>query len=92
MIKISLDGEELSELIQAANIFRADVVDLSNDYVVLQITGEPSKLDAFITYFEERHGICELSRTGPTAMGRGDYRLDTGKRKRPSKPKFEPAE
>lgn len=79
LIKVAVEGDKLPELIQAANIYEAVVVDLSESFVVLQLTGEPSKLDAFIDYFESKHGIVELSRTGPTAMGRGDYSLDKAK-------------
>lgn len=80
MIKISLEGEELNELLSAANIFEADVVDLSDEYVVLGMMSRPAKLDSIIAYFDSKHGIVELTRTGPAAMGRGDYKLATSAR------------
>lgn len=75
LIKVSLKDEELTELLAASDILKADVVDLSEGFVVLQITDEPSKLDAIIEYFGRTHGIIELSRTGPAAMGKGAYTL-----------------
>lgn len=82
LAKVSVEGDESSELIKTANAFGADLVDLSNDFLVFQVTGEPAKLDRFIEHFLSKHNLCELGRTGPTAMGRGDYRLDIANRKR----------
>lgn len=75
MIKVSLKEEELAEFLGATDMLKADVVNISDNYVVLQITDEPSKLDAFIELVQRKNGIVELSRTGPTAMGKGEYNL-----------------
>lgn len=55
---------------EAVNIFRAKVVDLTPDSMSVEITGDTSKCDAFIEYLKP-FGISELCRTGLTAMGRG---------------------
>ena len=64
----------MSEIVEAANTFRANVVDLSPDSVLIEITGDKSKLDAFIEYYKP-YGIIEISRTGITAVGRSTNTL-----------------
>lgn len=76
IIKVKLEPGKLSELVEAANTFRASVIDLSPDSVLIEITGTPDKLSAFLAYFEA-FGIIEISSTGPTAIGRSDYRLNS---------------
>ncbi len=74
LVKVQADAKRRSEIYEAASVFRAKVVDLSPSSLTIEITGESSKLDAFIEYIHP-FGITELSRTGLTAMGRGDYIL-----------------
>jgi acetolactate synthase-1/3 small subunit len=59
---------------EAVNIFRAKVVDLTPDSLSVEITGDTSKCDAFIEYLKP-FGISELCRTGITAMERGSELL-----------------
>lgn len=77
IIKVKLAPGKLSELVEAANTYRANVIDLSPDSLLIEITGEPAKLSAFLEYFKA-YGIVEMSRTGPTAMGRSNYCLVDG--------------
>ena len=70
LIKISIPQERHNEIMEAVNIYRAKVVDLCADSITTEITGESSKLDAFIEYLRP-YGITELCRTGITAIGRG---------------------
>jgi acetolactate synthase-1/3 small subunit len=74
LIKVNADTENRSQIQDAVSVFRAKVVDLSPDSMTMEITGEKSKLDAFIAYLTP-YGISELCRTGMTAIGRGDYIL-----------------
>jgi len=74
LVKVASRNGELSEIMHAMNIFRAKVVDLSPGYVTLELTGQSSKIDAFIEFLKP-YGIIELCRTGITAIGRGDYIL-----------------
>jgi acetolactate synthase-1/3 small subunit len=74
IIKVRLDQGKLSELVEAAKTFRANVIDLSPDSVLIEITGDPGKLTAFLEYYKP-HGIIEMTRTGPTAIGRSTYCL-----------------
>ncbi len=77
IIKVKLAPGKLSELVEAANTYRANVIDLSPDSLLIEITGEPGKLNAFLEYFKS-YGIVEMSRTGPSAMGRSNYCLIDG--------------
>ncbi len=74
IVKIRAEKGRLSEIVEAANTYRASVIDLSPDSMLIEITGEPLKLSAFVEYIRE-YGIIEMSRTGPTAMGRSTYCL-----------------
>lgn len=74
LVKVHADAERRSEIYEAASVFRAKVVDLSPTSLTVEITGETSKVDAFIQYITP-FGITELCRTGLTAMGRGEYIL-----------------
>lgn len=77
IVKVKLAPGKLSELVEAANTYRANVIDLSPDSLLIEITGEPTKLNAFLEYFKA-YGIVEMSRTGPSAMGRSNYCLIDG--------------
>lgn len=59
-----------SEIIGYASIFKAKVVDISKDSIMVEITGKPDKIDAFIQLVNQ-FGIKELARTGVTALLRG---------------------
>ena len=74
LIKVQVTAEKLGQVQEAAHVFRAKIVDLTPTSVTAEITGEKSKLDAFIALMET-YGITELCRTGLTAMGRGQYTL-----------------
>lgn len=69
------DGNESvgrrSELLELANIFRARVVDVSNDRVTLLLSGTEGKLEAFIDLIRP-FGILEMARTGVIAIARGN--------------------
>jgi len=74
LIKMQIGPEKLGQVQEAAKVFRAKIVDLTPTSVTAEITGEKSKLDAFITCLEP-YGVKELCRTGLTAIGRGEYML-----------------
>lgn len=70
LIKIKSTSENRSEIIAAADIYRAKVIDYSTDTICVEVTGEPSKLDAFIGLMKPL-GIMEVCRTGIVALERG---------------------
>jgi acetolactate synthase I/III small subunit len=70
LIKVKADADSRAEIIQVAEIFRAKIVDVSTQTVILEVTGGREKLDG-ITALLRPFGIVELVRTGRIAMGRG---------------------
>ncbi len=58
------------DIVQFAEVFRGRVVDASRESLIVEITGTPDKIDAFIDLMKT-YGIKELARTGITAMMRG---------------------
>lgn len=58
------------EISQYVDVFRGTVVDISADAMIIEITGDPEKIDAFVRLMQP-YGIKELARTGVTAMHRG---------------------
>ena len=70
LIKIKVTKKTRSELVESVNIFRGKVVDFNVDSVTVEITGESSKLDAFIKFASE-FGIVEMCRAGALAVKRG---------------------
>jgi len=59
-----------SDIVQYANIFRSRIIDVSSDSMTIEVTGDSSKIDAFIELMKE-FGIKEIARTGITALARG---------------------
>ena len=74
LLKVRVQKGEQSEIMQAASVFRAKIVDLSLNAMILELTGDSSKINAFIEFLMP-YGITELCRTGITAVGRGNYIL-----------------
>ncbi|MBQ3253642.1 MAG: acetolactate synthase small subunit [Acholeplasmatales bacterium] len=74
LIKIDCQNEKRTKIMEIANIFRAHVVDVTNSTMILEVTGDRSKVTAIITMLEE-FGIKEVIRTGVTAIARGESEL-----------------
>ena len=74
LVKVKADPLTRGQVLDAVTVFRAKVIDLTPATMTMELTGEKSKLDAFITYMEPL-GIIEVCRTGVTAIGRGGYVL-----------------
>lgn len=70
LIKVSAKGNIRSEIIPLVEIFRARTVDVSQDTMTIEITGDEDKLSAFIDMLRP-YGIQELVRTGKVAILRG---------------------
>ena len=71
LIKVNaLNTKARSDLINYAGIFRARVVDVSSDLLMMEITGTSEKIDAFIGLMKP-FGVREVARTGITALSRG---------------------
>ena len=70
MVKVRANKSERSEIISVADIFRAKIVDVEKDSLMVELTGTQSKLDAFLNLLEG-YDILELARTGITGLNRG---------------------
>ena len=70
MIKVRADKTERSEIVSVADIFRAKIVDVENDSLMIELTGNQSKLEAFLNLLDG-YEILELARTGITGLSRG---------------------
>ena len=70
LIKIRCNNVNRHELLDIANVFRADVVDIASGSLILQVVGDEDKINGLVKMCEP-YGIRELSRTGIMAMVRG---------------------
>jgi len=70
LVKVKASEHTRAEVLRMAEVFRADVVDVSETSYSLEITGKADKVDAFLRMLEP-HGILEMVRTGPVGMRRG---------------------
>ena len=70
LIKVRADSATRIQVTQAVELFRASVVDVSTDAVVVEATGTTEKLDALLTVLEP-FGIREIVQSGTLAIGRG---------------------
>ena len=70
MVKVRADAAQRAEIISVADIFRAKVVDVEKGSLMLELTGNQSKLEAFLNLLDG-YEILELARTGITGLSRG---------------------
>lgn len=74
LIKIDANSEKRTQILQIADIFRAHVIDVTSNSLILEITGDQGKVSALISMLEG-YGVKEVIRTGVTAIARGDIEL-----------------
>ena len=70
LIKVVAIPEKRAEVVLLAEMFRARVVDISNDNLIIELSGQERKIDAFIELMRP-YGVLELARTGRIALVRG---------------------
>ena len=70
LIKVKADKGNRSEIMQIVDIFRAKIIDVSSDSVIVEITGDEEKIQALLLMLRP-FGVKEMCRTGIIAMGRG---------------------
>lgn len=70
LIKIKVMPEQRQNITSIAQIFRAKIVDVGKESMVIEVTGEQRKLEAFLDILDE-HEILELARTGLAGLSRG---------------------
>lgn len=69
LLKIRSAKENRSAILEIANIFRAKVVDIAFDHLILEVTGDPGKMVA-IEQLLHQYGIVEIARTGKISLTR----------------------
>ena len=70
LIKVQASKESRADIINVVNIFRANIVDVTPEDIVIELTGAQSKIDALCEVLHE-YGIIEIARTGAIALSRG---------------------
>ena len=70
MIKVAVSPANRTEIIQLVDVFRARIVDVANDSLIIEITGDEEKIDGFVDVLRP-YGIIEMVRTGVVSMLRG---------------------
>lgn len=76
LIKIKNDSKTRQDILAAVDVFRSKIVDYSPDSLCIEITGESSKINAFIELVKP-FGIMEICRTGIVALERGSHCLNS---------------
>ncbi len=70
LIKVKNSSKFRQDIMTAVDVFRSKIIDYSTDAMCIEITGEPSKINAFIEILKP-FGIIEMCRTGIVALERG---------------------
>ena len=78
LIKVRTDATTRSQVIEAVNLFRAKVVDVSAESLVVEATGTPGKLEALLNLLEP-YGIREIAQSGMVTLARGPRGMVTTK-------------
>ena len=76
LIKLRNSPDTRQEILSAVDIFRSKIVDFSPETLIVEITGETSKIEAFISLVQPL-GILEMFRTGVVAIERGSNMLNS---------------
>jgi acetolactate synthase-1/3 small subunit len=70
MIKVATSAESRTHVMQLVDVFRARVVDVAPDSLIIEITGTEDKIDGLLEVLRP-YGVLEMVRTGRVAMSRG---------------------
>lgn len=68
LLKAKANQEERHKIKEIVDIYRGKIIDLSQDSVIVELTGSPNKIDAFIDVMNDSHTIIEVCRTGATGI------------------------
>jgi acetolactate synthase-1/3 small subunit len=78
LIKVRADAGSRSQVIEAVNLFRAKIIDVSNESLTIEATGTEEKLEALLRVLEP-YGIRETVQSGVVALSRGPRGMTTTK-------------
>lgn len=70
LVKVRADAQDRQSIISIANVFRGNIIDVGRDSLIIELTGQQSKLEAFVELLRG-YEILELARTGITGLSRG---------------------
>jgi acetolactate synthase-1/3 small subunit len=70
LMKVGVNAANRTEVMQLVEVFRARIVDVTNDSLIVEITGDEDKINSFVEVLRP-FGIMEMVRTGVVAMARG---------------------
>ena len=74
LIKVGYDSASRADILAAAEVYRGKVIDYTVNEMCIEVTGDPTKIDAFIEIMKP-FGIIEMCRTGIVALERGNTTL-----------------
>ena len=74
LIKVGYTSETRADILSATDVYRAKVIDYTSNEMCIEITGDPTKIDAFVKLMIP-FGIIEMCRTGVVALDRGNTTL-----------------
>ena len=74
MVKIRANAEQRADVASVADIFRAKIVDVEKESLMIELTGNQSKVDAFLNLLDG-YEVLELARTGLTGLSRGSKNI-----------------
>jgi acetolactate synthase I/III small subunit len=90
MIKVAASNSSRGEIMQLVDVFRARVIDVAQDSLIVEITGTEDKIDGLLDVLRP-YGVLEMVRTGRVAMSRGGQDLKSARRRRRHTPAAEAA-
>ena len=71
LIKVKASASTRSDIMNIVDIFRASIVDVNRETMVIELSGDDTKINALCQVLEDDHGIIEIVRTGKIALSRG---------------------
>ena len=74
LLKVEYNSQNRADILAAVDVYRAKVIDYTPDEMCIEVTGDPTKIDAFIKLMIP-FGIIEMCRTGIVALDRGNTNL-----------------
>lgn len=78
LVKVAAEPGVRAQVIEIADVFRAKIVDVDHDAIVIEVTGSGDKLEAMVRLLTP-YGIRELVRSGMIAVGRGSKSITEGR-------------
>jgi len=82
LIKVKSGAEHRDQVMQISSMFRANIIDVSKEFLVVEATGDESKINSLINLLRDI-GVTEIMRTGSVAMKRASNQI--GKKNKPPK-------